>query len=302
VDYFEYKKSDYQLERSLLQKAVRRGDVELTKVVVKYLLAVGDTDWLKKRLFVIAYEECWPISSELNQNNLITQFSDLAVVVKNKNAAGLASLAVEFNSKNYVPDRALPLRQSSAIKFIAKAIKDPEEFWNWAKNEPRYAAYKNRVEAARKAVGKAGFDFDKAMMYAAAYLTLTEPVPVVQNTQPINDPDFPYWVAIDKHTDRGKEVYMEASKKIGIDYYDAMRIGFYLEGSVCNGIVDSPYWNVLAKWQIEKMGMTYSQAMDYWEKLKPIIIDLTKIDVEKLKMRMQNTTTQPDDKEQLSLF
>jgi hypothetical protein len=301
MDFFEYKKSDYQLERSLLQKAVRRGDVEVVEKAVAYLLSVGDKDWLRDRLFVIAYEECWPIANQIPTKDLISEYKKIACAVKNKNAAGLASLAVEYNNKNYVPDRNLPLRQSSAIKFIAQAVKDPEEFWKWCKNHQGYEAKKNRIEAAKKAVGKAGFDYDKAMMYATAYLSLTEPVPGVQIIQPKNDPNFPYWAAIDKHTDRGKEVFMEASKKVGIDYYDAMRIGFYLEGSVCNGIVDSPYWDILTNWQIARMGMSLSQALDYWDKMKPIIINLTKDDVEKLKMRISNLPQKPDNG-QLSLF
>jgi hypothetical protein len=35
--------SEHELERSLLQKAIRRGNEELTEKVVKYLTNVGDT-------------------------------------------------------------------------------------------------------------------------------------------------------------------------------------------------------------------------------------------------------------------
>ena len=57
----------YNLEiiKSLLQKAVRRADVELTEKVVKYLISIDEFKWLKSRLAVIAYEECWTFGSQL---------------------------------------------------------------------------------------------------------------------------------------------------------------------------------------------------------------------------------------------
>jgi len=47
--------------------------------------------------------------------------------------------------------------------------------------------------------------------------------------------------------------------------------------------------------------MTYSQAIDYWELMKPIIIDLTKDDVDKIKTRI-SSPPQERNEDQLSLF
>lgn len=41
-----------QVTRSLLQKAVRRGDYNLTKKVIAYLLQIDEFQWLRKRLAV----------------------------------------------------------------------------------------------------------------------------------------------------------------------------------------------------------------------------------------------------------
>jgi hypothetical protein len=301
MNEFEYKKSEHQLERSLLQKAIRRGNQELTEKVVAYLLAVNDMAWLKKRLYVITYEECWIYGSHISLNNNLDEYKNLAVTVKNKNAAGLAALAGDYNSGNYVPDSTMPEHQLNAIRSVANAIKNAPAFWQWVKKEPGYAANKNRIEMAEKAVSKAVFEIDKAMMYASAYLTVRESVPEIQFTQPINDRNFPYWIAIDKHTDRGRVMLTEAANRVGIDSYNGMILAFYLEGAKCNQISDSPYWDMISNWEFSHRGMTYSQAIDYWELMKPIIIDLTKDDVDKIKTRI-SSPPQERNEDQLSLF
>ncbi|MCB9250705.1 MAG: hypothetical protein H6613_20275 [Ignavibacteriales bacterium] len=75
-----------QVEHSLLQKAVRRGQVEVVDKVVKYLLSVGDSRWLSKRLAVIIYEECWPLGNQITEGNLLEQYKNLALTQKNKDA------------------------------------------------------------------------------------------------------------------------------------------------------------------------------------------------------------------------
>ena len=46
--------------RSLLQKAVRRGNHTLVAKVVDHLYEIDDIKWLKRRVGVIIVEECWP--------------------------------------------------------------------------------------------------------------------------------------------------------------------------------------------------------------------------------------------------
>jgi hypothetical protein len=296
VNDFEYKKSPFQLERSLLQKAVRRGDVVLVEKVVQYLIANGDSAWLRKRLFVIAYEECWPLGMEMNSADLSASFHKLAVSVKNKNAAGLAKLAEEHNSGNYRFPAQLSRNQRTEILDMTKAIKDPEALWALLGKESQ------RINAAKDAVKKASFDGDKAVIYASAYLAHNEDIPTVYPAQPTQPIEFPYWVAFDKHTSLGKEAIMKAAETVGLDVFRGFRLAFYLEGSACNQISDSPYWAELVRWEINRMdGMTVSQALDYWGNMKPIIIDETKPEVEKLIERISNPPKPPEN-DQLSLF
>jgi hypothetical protein len=199
-----------QVEHSLLQKAVRRGNIDVVNMTVKYLLSVGDSKWLHKRLPVLIYEECWPVGNSITQGNILEQYITLSSTVKNKDAAGLATLAVKYKEGDWKALRGSN-SQRSAIKSVSNAIDNPDAFWKWAlENGTRHVG---RINAAKAAVTKANFEADKAMFYAAAYFAAKDEVPLVADAQPLNSPNFPYWVAFDKHTDYGREVISEAAQK-----------------------------------------------------------------------------------------
>ncbi len=187
--------SEHELERSLLQKAVRRGNEELTEKVVKYLTNVGDTTWLKNRFPIMVFEECWTYTGQ--------SYSTLSRTVKNKNAAGLGALALKNNTSDDI-----------AIRTVARGLENPVKFWEWVRSNN---SNKQIIETAFSASRKSVFPDDKAMMFAAAYLAVKYPVPETQVIEPNNDPNFPYWIAIDKHTGRGREIYIEACKEIELD-------------------------------------------------------------------------------------
>lgn len=92
----DYQPSTNSIERSLLQKAVRRGNTEIIEKVLHYLK--DDLPWLRRRLQLIAYEECWPITHTINPYDkpyqIFKEYKRLAVSVKNNNASGLADLAI----------------------------------------------------------------------------------------------------------------------------------------------------------------------------------------------------------------
>lgn len=126
---FEYKKSPFQIERSLLQKAVRRGDLVVTELTIQYLLDQGDKAWLRDRLFVIAYEECWPLASQVQIKDILGEYVKIASKIKNKNVWGLAKLAVNYNQGTYRLDSAQPDDVNAGIIFISNALKDPDNYW-----------------------------------------------------------------------------------------------------------------------------------------------------------------------------
>jgi hypothetical protein len=94
-----YEPSKFEIEHSLIQKAVRRDNVELVEKLFKYLLANNQKNWLKDRLVVMVYEECWSYAEKLDiicsDGKLLEQYKFLTSTIKNKNACGLAELALK---------------------------------------------------------------------------------------------------------------------------------------------------------------------------------------------------------------
>jgi len=272
--------SKYDVERSLLQKAVRRGNKNVVSKVVKYLSDAGDTIWLKKRLFTIIYEECWPQGSEITLANITEEYNKVAGMIKNKNAAGLASLAWNYLNG----DVGLPETCIDNVQSVACAIKSPGEFWEFIKKEPGYAKNRSRIEAAKIAVSKVGFDYDKALMYAAACLAVEEKIPPLRPCETIED-EFPYWIAFDKHTEKGREIITRASNEIGIDPYKGMQLTFFMAGSQCKEITDSPYWNHFVNWRMNKLG----SVVGVWYHLQKAIVELSEKHVNSLLKRINGS-------------
>ena len=267
--------SPHELERSLLQKAIRRGNEELTEKVVRYLTNVGDTTWLKNRFPIIVFEECWTYTG--------LSYTALSRTVKNKNAAGLGSLAVKNNTSD-----------DPTIRAVARGLENPVKFWVWVRS---FNIHKPIIETAFSASRKSVSPDDKAMMFAAAYLAVKYTVPETKVIEPNNDLNFPYWIAIDKHTGRGREIYIEACKEIELDAYNGMLLGFYLEGSVVNQLQDSPYWEQL---KLSQLGYNYEHAAEIWVELRPRIINKSRSTVERMIERIEEN--QVKDPNQFGLF
>jgi len=131
-------KSDTDTEvryRSLLQKAVRRGDADLVYTASALLASLSPRkkNWYRTRTAIITFEECWPLGGELIFNRKF--YSKVAALIrvtrakKSRGASGLGYLAHAL-----VEGDASVLNGSDAdkhIKIIANAIKRPDDFWHW---------------------------------------------------------------------------------------------------------------------------------------------------------------------------
>ena len=294
--------SKFELERSLLQKAVRRGNEYVIEKVFKYLLLNDKKSWLKKRLVVMGYEECWTFANQLNLNcnnyQLLEQYKTLARAVKNKNADGLADLARKVNEYEFSAIVGTDEDQK-AIRSVANSMIYPYYFWEWIKSQPGYNDNKVRIRQAKKDVNKKTIPDDSSMMYAAAYLAAKYPIPETKFTDQNHQPDFPYWIAIDKHTSVGREAYVEACRQIDLPSYRAEHLGFYLEGGVCNKVIESPFWDHMVTWYLNHIHFSMDEAKEKWEELKPILIELTKDAVDEMLDRINNLRIGSD---QLELF
>ncbi len=277
-----------QISRSLLQKAIRRADLQMTKLAINYIIHNDDFDWMRKRLAVITFEECWTYGLEVSYDNdekiIVNHLLKIVGTVKNRNAAGLGSLGYVLSEKDetvYFGDD-----EDRSIRIIAEAIKRPNDFWEWTKKQSLNERQKSLVEKADKGFRKAGWPWDRAFAQAAAYLAITGDIPETKYVEPISDVNFPLWVAIDKHTKQGKVAIREAAKQIGFNANKALWLAFYFESAKCNQIEFSPWWDKEVNWRMRKLGITKEEGQATWEQLKIIVIELLKEETQKLKEKI----------------
>jgi hypothetical protein len=279
-----------QISRSLLQKAIRRGNVKMTKLAIGSILQNNDFAWLRNRLGVITFEECWSYGSEVTfdkDEDVITQhLLNIAKTIKNKDAAGLGSLGYTLSQGDTSVLSGCSYDKN--IKIISEAVKRPKDFWNWIRNQ---SDDKNRqvfIESAYEGFKKAGWLWDKAFTQAAAYLALTDGVPDVKYSEPDESNEFPFWISIDKHTKEGKSAIRQAAKQIGLAPQTALHIAFYLESAKCNAIEESFWWKREFDWRMKKLEISAEEASSFWNQLQPIVIKLLKTEVESNELRICN--------------
>jgi hypothetical protein len=257
----------------------------MTKLAIALIIHNNDFDWMRKRLAVITFEECWTYGLEVSYDKdekIITgHLLKIVGTVKNRNAAGLGSLAYVLSEG----DESVFNFDSGDrdIKIIAEAIKRSKDFWEWTKKQQLNDKQKTLVENADKGFRKAGWPWDRAFAQAAAYLAITGDIPETIYVQPKSEINFPLWVAIDKHTQQGKAAIREAAKQINFNANKALWLAFYFESAKCNQIEFSPWWEREIKWRMKKLGLNIDEAKEIWERLKPTVIELLKDETEKLR-------------------
>lgn len=293
-----------QISRSLLQKAVRRGNLEITKLTINYIIQNNDFDWLRKRLAVITFEECWTygleVSYEKNEEIVTKHYLRIAESVKNKNAAGLGSLAYalsEGDTSVFFGDN-----DDKAIKIIAEAIKRPKDFWEWIKKQTLNETQEFLIEKADKGFRKAGWPWDRAFAQSAAYLAAFTNISQPNIAKSLNC-EFPFWIGIDKHTKEGKVAIRQAAQRIGFNANKALWLAFYFESAKCNAIDYSSWWEKEIRWRMKKLGLSIDNAKFIWdEKIKPIVIELLIQETEKLKDKILNNKASATPLKQMSMF
>lgn len=285
---YDIEPSPNLIEHSLIQKAVRRGNVDLVEKVFKYILTTNSGDkWLRSRLAVIGYEECWPYANTLifdcTDYQLLQQYKAIACKVKNKDCDGLAYLANRVNDREYSALRG-DAKQREGIQRVADAMKLDFEFWEWIEQQPLYSEHQQRISAAKAATKRSWKD--RAIMFAAAYLSVTYPIPPVQETEPNNNPKFQYWATVDKHTIEGTEIISRACRNINLFPKRGQFLTFYFAGALCNKVQDMPFFKLMKEYKIERMNITCDEAKATWRKLRPQIIRDSQIEVEEMKKRI----------------
>ena len=257
--------------RSLLQKAVRRGAVNLVITTCGILERFGakEKNWLEKRAVVIAFEECWPMGSELvftkHFHSKVAALVKTAGAVKDRDAAGLGSLAYEL----YKGDRSVldGSPEDRSIRIVAKGIQRPEDFWKWIG--------KQKVTGPRKALAQNANRFtnigrprEKAYTLAAAYLAVTQPFPDMTLPAQINQ-DFPYWIVFDRHTRQGRRALQDIARDLHIELTQLEWAYFYFESGAAGDAVPSKWWQRYCRWRFNQAGLPVQEARLFWEPVKP---------------------------------
>lgn len=259
--------------RSLLQKAVRRGDVALVKAVATRLCQIGDLQWLAKRTAVICFEECWPLIAwlpeDLNFDNPIRILLEVAQSIKFKDAAGLGTLALAFSSGDKSVLTSKP--DDYHIIVVSEAIKRPNDFWQWALTNCEVKSHNKIAILASHCYCRGGWPWDKAFMQAATYLAIIKEIPRVSITNEI-EIDCPLWVAFDKHTPQGKKALEATAFDLGIPTQQLFWLSFYLESSLTNAQKDSLWWSQEISWRLGKHLLSWDEAKDIWDRAFPIIV------------------------------
>jgi hypothetical protein len=261
--------------RSLLQKAVRRGNADLVYTASTLLASLSPREkkWYRTRTAIITFEECWPLGSELIFNrkfhSKVAALIRVTRAMKSRDASGLGYLAHAL-----IEGDASVLKGSADdkhIKLIANAIKRPDDFWGWIADQKKADEQTDALITNALRFKQEGLPRDRAVIQSAAYLAALGPLPSRQEVQPTDQP-FPYWVAFDRHTAEGKLVMRDVARDLHLALSQLEWTCFYFEGAKTNDEIPSKWWERHNQWRFEKIGLPAEEAHLLWEPAKPQVV------------------------------
>jgi hypothetical protein len=230
------------------------------------------------RTSIIIFEECWPLGTELQLpldfDGALHALTYTATMEKNKEAAGLGTLAYVLSTGDTSALFAIPQDEQEHIRAIDEGIRNPHEFWQSIRDQCTNDTQRKLVEATHKAHRTGGWPWDKAFMQTAAYLAVTRGIPKV-NTAGVITP-CPLWVGIDKHTPKGKEALIKAASEMHISSRLLSWISFYCESAVTNklAVTDTQWWTREIAWRLRRLGLDYRTANGIWQEARQHVAKL----------------------------
>lgn len=258
--------------RSLLQKAVRRGAPGVVQATVRHLLTIGDRTWLRSRAVVITLEEAWPLAKSLvitkDDGTKLSSLLRVARSTKQKDAAGLGALAFAFHEGDRSMEDLVP--SARYLRLVSEAVDRPPAFFQWALSQCTSDSSTGLVDIARQYLAAATWGWDKATILAGALLAALCGVPELPLAETA-DSEFPFWVALDKHTPEGKEALRRVGVRYGEQYRKLIWAGFYCESTTVNALTASPWFEAERKWRLRKAGLTVEAAKELWDRVRPIL-------------------------------
>ncbi len=255
--------------RSLLQKAARRGHLHIVDSTARRLNDLGDRTWLRSRAVVITFEECWPLAAQFSLSKepetKRTALVEVTKAVKQKDAAGLGALAYAYHEGDTSMLDLVP--SDWPVRMVSEALNRPDAFFDWAALHSSSDTGRRIVATARRYLAAATWGWDKTCILAGAFLAATGEVPHC-GLGPVVTSDFPYWVALDKHTPEGKKVLEQVGKEFRVTYRQLIWAGFYFESATVNSILDSPWWTAEMTWRLRKAKLTIESGAALWQQVR----------------------------------
>jgi len=292
--------------RSLLQKAVRRGDVPLVENIARHLNKDEDPKWLRMRTSIIIFEECWPLGAELQLpldfDGALHTLIYAAKKEKNKEAAGLGTLAYVLCAGDTSVLSDIPKSEQEHILVVCEGIRNPHEFWQLIRKQCTSTDQERLIEAGHKAHRTGGWPWDKAFMQAAAYLAVTRGIPKVSEAEVTLS--CPLWIGIDKHTPEGKEALIKVASDMHISSRLLSWISFYCESAVTNKLADTDtqWWTREIVWRLRRIGLDYDTAWGIWKEVRQHVTTLLERQVMSLQKHLDTSKQNMPIVKQESLF
>jgi hypothetical protein len=266
--------------RSLLQKAVRRGNLQAAIAIAEHLVDknVGDGAWLNQRAAIMAFEECPQAWGQMvlaeNESTGQVKWSrpqaiDLIVKVaagaKWKQATGLGTLAY-FAHKD---PRTIDSHDGALTPHIVEVVRRIdllEKGASLASLAPSGGAGQIQLAANTFATRQA-WPWDKAFMISASYLAEHGwgPNYVAADTEL----ECPVWVGLDRHTELGKLAITAVAESNGIHRKIVEWTGFYFESAVLNSEApdrcgDIDWWYEEKAWRLGLLGVSPAEGSQLW--------------------------------------
>ena len=267
----------------------------MVESAARCLLAAGDKTWLRSRAVVITFEETWPLARSLritkDHETKITALLQAARSTKQKDAAGLGALAFALHEGDRSMEDIVPSERD--LRIVSEALSRPPAFFEWARSECRKEAETRLVEVAQQYLPAATWGWDKATILAGAFLAASSGVPDLPPAETAEF-EFPYWVALDKHTPEGKEALRRVGATYGERYRQLIWSGFYFESAVVNALKPSPWFEAERNWRLRKAGLTPESAKELWDRVRPALQADLADRADSLRERLENGVRSQD--------
>lgn len=261
--------------RSLLQKAVRRGQTELVFTASALIeeRAIHTQAWFEKRTAFIVFGDCWPLGAQSvftrKFHSKVAALVRVARATKYRDATGLGFLAYALAKGDASVLEKGP--DDRVVRLIAKAVHQPADYWEWISRQTDEPARAALIANARRH-RDGGRPHDSAVVQAAAYLALSEPLPSpLHASSPASV--FPYWVVFDRHTSEGQRVLKDVARDLHLPLPQLEWCFYYFEGASADEESASPWWQRYCRWNFNRIGLNPEEAHLLWVPARAQIID-----------------------------